>query len=45
MFDSVYTKDENSCVVAKTKPQSVITTALQRTLVAVDWHNSWLVDL
>jgi len=26
---SVYTKDENSCVVAKTKPQSVITTAPQ----------------
>jgi len=25
---SVYTKDENSCVVAKTKSQSVITTAL-----------------
>jgi len=24
----VYTKDENSCVVAKTKPQSVITTVL-----------------
>jgi len=25
---SVYTKDDNSCVDAKTKPQSVIATAL-----------------
>jgi len=28
LIHSVYTKDENSCVVAKTKPQSVLTTAL-----------------
>jgi len=46
MLDSlVCTKNENSCVVAETKPQSAITTALQQTLVGADWHNCWLIDL
>jgi len=43
---SVYTKYENSCVVAKTKPQSVITTTRKKHLSPhIDTMVGWFIAI